>query len=314
MNTVDMNAIIDAEYTAVHTAVDQEQQEDNDFHAVAVPGDLLLLPTNCSRGEVISHLSRTIPANEYGLPLFYFRSDLLDLDKAVAYGHISQTESDGAVTPLGYADGFPTLQNGSPFWKRLPHEPQNTYMAFCRFLELAEEEGIRLLDSLAEQESLSIEQLREWSYEFYWSSRARAYDLFIVAADAKRRENRVRKSENRHYNKAGELLEKILLRFENEEDLVNQLSSKDLLDAFEQMVKIQRLSLGLTGANASTINKELSAPATSVEVILRQLTKNVGSGENAEDQANRLALLMSDENTALQIQELIVKATGAGDR
>jgi hypothetical protein len=43
------------------------------------------------------------------------------------------------------------------------------------------------------------------------------------------------------------------------------------------------------------------------------VTKNAGrQQEGAETLQNRLALLMADEDTAMQVQELIVRATGAG--
>lgn len=298
---------MDATFEHGHT---QEAIEDADFRQVAPPQNLMVLPERCTRGEVIEHLSRQIPQNEYGLPLFYVRSDLLDLNRHLHQGHISQDEADAAAELLTYQDGYPTFRSGSPFWVQMPHEPYPAYLLFQRYLDLAESEGIRLVDSLARAENVPLEQIREYFMEFFWSSRARAYDLFIVAAEQKRREVRTRKTENKHYEQAGTLLEGIVSRLTD--DKLDELDASELLDALEQMVKIQRLSLGLTGQSASTINRDL-APASSVEVILRQLTKNSGpQQEGAENLQNRLALLMQDESTAMQVQELIVKATSSG--
>jgi hypothetical protein len=288
-----------------------DQIEDADFKATAVPQNMLVLPERSSRGDAIEHMSRSIPTNEYGLPLFYIRSDLLDLPSICHQGYIIQEDADAAAELLSYQDGYPTFKSGSPFWTQMPHEPHSTYILFQRYLDLAELEGIRLIDTLARREGIPLDQIRQYFLEFFWSSRARSYDLFIVAAEAKKREVRTRKAENTHFEEAVALFDKINARLT--EDKLDELSGKELLDAIEQMVKIQRLSLGLTGQNASTTNKELHQPASSVEVIFRQLTKNAGrQQEGAETLQNRLALLMADEDTAMQVQELIVRATGAG--
>lgn len=293
-------------------AFTQEEIENADFRQVAQPSQLLVLPNNCGRGDALVHMSRTIPSNEYGLPLYYIRSDMLDLPRIIHTGHVPQDVVDSAAELLSYDDGYPTLQSGSPYWSQMPHEPHQTYLLFQRYLDLAETEGIRLIDSLARLEHTPLDQVRQYFQEFYWSSRARAYDLFIVAADAKRREVRTRKTENSHYETAGKFLAQIAGLIT--EDKLNEMDAKGLLDALESMVKIQRLSLGLTGQNASTVNRDMS-PASSVEVILRQLTKNSGpEQEGAESFQSRLALLMTDEATAMQAQELIVRATGAGVR
>jgi hypothetical protein len=288
--------------------------EDNDFQQVAVPSNLLVLPDGCSRGEAIEHMSRGIPTNDYGLPLYYLRSDLLDLPAVCQMGYIDQGDLDAAGELLSYTDGYPTFRSGSPFWTQAPHEPREAYLLFQRFLDLAELEGIRLIDSLAREESVPLDLVRQHSLEFYWSSRARAFDLFVVAAEAKKREVRTRKTEDTHFTEAQNLLNAILLRFQQDKDLLEKMDGPELLEAFDKMVKIQRLSLGLTGQNASTTNKDM-APASSVEVILRQLTKNSGQADQTTDERqNRLALLMSDPDSAMQIQELIVRATGAGSR
>lgn len=299
--------------TSALVAATATATEDADFRAVvSKQSPTIVFPSHRSGAEIIDHLAKQVPANEYGLPIFYYRSDLLPLNEAMALGYLSQDDVDIAASPLFYHDGYPTLESGSPFWTRLVHEPTPAYLLFQRFLEMAEEEGIRLLDSLATEQNTPLPQLRQYFQEFYWSARTRAYDLFIVAADQKRREARIRRTENRHFLKAQDLLDKILLRFNNEPGLFDSMEPKELLEAFEMMVKIQRLSLGLTGAQAST-NQNLPAQGSTVEVILRSLTQQVGlSPTGQESFSNRLTALLSDPTTAMQAQELIIKAHGGG--
>lgn len=301
-------AVINAEGEGHLQAFTQDERDDADFRAVVNPQNQLILPAQCTRGEALKFLSSGIPTNEFGLPIYYLRSDMLALDHICALGHTTRDEVDMAAEVLTYSDGYPAFGSGSPFWVKMPHEPLPSYILFQRFLELAEEEGIRLIDSLARMQAVSIEQVKEAYNEFYWAARARAYDLFIVAAEAKRKEAQTRKAERKHYDVAGKLLEDIVARFEDPE-LIEKMDAKELLDAFETMVKIQRLSLGLTGQNASTINKDVG-PASSVEVIMRNLTKNSGLSEASGDSIQtRLGIMMGDQDTAMMMQELIVRAT-----
>lgn len=287
----------------------QAEVEEADFRQVANPTSIIVLPLNSSHGEAIRHLSNTIPTNDYGLPLYFIRSDMLDWTAIEAYGHISHDQLEMACELLEYADGYPTLKTGSPFWTQLRHEPHDAHILFKNFLDLDEAAGIRLLDHLAIQENVPLERIRELSLEYYWSARARSYDLFVVAAEAKRREVRTRKTEDSHFTLAGGILDKVVNRINTNPDLIEKMDAKDLFDLFEQMVKVQRLSLGLTGANASTNQGLPMTPGASVEVAFRTLTKNIGLTGNAQEGIQeRLKLLMGDESTALLAQELVIKA------
>lgn len=284
--------------------------EDADFRAVANPTNSIVLPVHATRGDVIEHLSKEIPQNEYGLPTYYIRSDLLDVEGIRHRGHLTYQEADGAAQILNYRDGYPTLSTGSPFWVRMPHEPDPVFVLFQKFLDLVEIEGIRLVDTLAMREELPVEQLRSHYQEFYWSSRARAYDLFIVAAEAKRKQALMRKAENQHYDVAGQILEKVIGRINDEPDLIDDMEAEDLFKLFEQMVKVQRVSLGLSGQNSSSIPRDLATPGQSVEFVLRSLTKNAGlTDTSVSGLQDRIGVMMSDPDTAMSMQELIIRAT-----
>ncbi len=288
-----------------------DEVEDADFRASVNTSATIVFPVAASRADVMEHLSKTIPTNEYGLPLYYIRSDHLDLQTIMVQGYSTQDEVDNAVEVIDYPEGYPSIGGGVPFWEQLPHEPRVAHILFKRFLALNESEGIRLIHSLAIQENTPLEDIRLYQQEYFWSSRARAYDLFVVAAEAKRREARTRKAEDSHFAMAADILQKIRDRIETEgDDLIEKMDAGALFDLLAQMVKVQRLSLGLTGQNASSTQKELNNPGQTVEFILRQLTKHGDSSVQGGDSIQqRLSLLMSDEATALQAQELVIRAT-----
>ncbi|MEB3089971.1 hypothetical protein, partial [Parvimonas sp. M20] len=150
---------------------------------------------------------------------------------------------DSAACGLFYQDGYPVTEIGGSFWNQLPHEPYPAFKRFMAYLEQAETHGIRQLDLLSVSEDATVEELQAYYMEFYWSARARAYDLFIVAAEAKKREHRIRKMENGHYANAGVLLERLMTRFEDPQ-WIEELNAKEAIDALETLIKVQRLSVG----------------------------------------------------------------------
>jgi hypothetical protein len=311
MATAATSVTIEGEIVSQHS---NEARENSDFRQVAVPSNTIIFQLDASRGEKVSQLARMIQTNDYGLPLYYIRSDLVDWTRIDSYGHISYDEIEQAGEILDYEQGYPCLRKGSPFWTQLPHEPHQSYILFQEFLALDEHEGIRLLDTLAKQQQVPLENIREISLEYFWSARARSYDLFIVAAEAKKRETRTRKTENSHFSTAAGILDEIINRINTEPALIKDMSGPDLFDLFEKMVKIQRLSLGLTGSNASTNQQLPMNPGGTVEMILRTLTKDNGLSEQAgENIQQRLAALMGDEETALRAQELVIRATTSNE-
>lgn len=269
-----------------------------------IGGEVIVFSEGASKADMVRQLAERIPRNEFGLPIFFVRSDMLPMS------HVTEDDIDAASVGLFYHEGFPTLSNGAAFWNQLPHEPRENYEIFQKYLDQAGEIGIRQIDLLSSQVSKTPDELSALLHEYFWSSRARAYDTFIVAAEAKRREHIIRKMENSHFDKASALMDKLNERFEGEfEDWIEELNAKEAIEVMMDLAKLQRMSVGLTGQHASSTDRA-TAPGTSAEVIIRRLTQTGGmsTGQTDRFQSHLEGLLMDPENGML-LQEAIIKVT-----
>jgi hypothetical protein len=275
---------------------------------VLPPLNRIILPEGISRPQAVAVLSKRVRLNEFGLPPSFIRSDLLPSN----LGMLTQEAVEAASEGLFYFEGFPTLQNGTTFWHQLPYEPYKAYALFMAFLEQVEDLGIRQLDLLGVSQNEDQDVLMSYFHEYHWQHRSRAYDIFQVAADQKRRVIRTRKMENKHYEAAGNLFERLLARF-NDAEWIEELNAKEAIEAMETLVKIQRLSMGLTGANASSIPKNAAPPGADTETIIRQITRNSGMSQQAEGNfIDKLKALTENAEDGMRVQEAILRIGYAG--
>jgi hypothetical protein len=265
--------------------------------------ELVVLPAHYSRDQAVAYLSKTIDTNQYGLPQYFIRSDLLNLQGDA----ISQDDIDAASVGLHYHDGYPTLENGQAFWNQLPHEPSASFRLFLKYVEQAEEQGIRQLDLLAVAENEQLQNLRSLYNEFYWSTRARAYDLFNTAAELRKRQMRIRSMENKHFDLAQKRMDELLSKFEDKE-WFEELNAKEAIEAIVELAKLQRLSVGLTGNNASSLPKNPMPEGASVEHIMEQLTRGANMSQDSGDSFHaKLTSLLNDPESGMQVQEAILR-------
>lgn len=265
----------------------------------------IVVPEGVPRYSVLQTLSQKIPANEYGLPSYFLRHDLLPYD----FGTLTEGDVEAAAEGLFYEEGYPTLSTGTTFWHQLPHETYEDYLLFTRYIEQAEEVGIRQLDLLAVSIHEELTRLQERYHLYYWSARARAHDMFIVAADQKKRYLRTSKMEDKHFNTAAKLLDALMTKFDDPE-WIEELNAKEAIEALETLAKIQRLSVGLTGQHASSTSKDQLPAGAPVESIMRNITRQAGlSNATQEAFGDRLAALMSNPEDGMAIQATILKVT-----
>lgn len=270
--------------------------------------DIIVLPDGCSRSEAVAFLSRDIPSNQYGLPQYFIRSDLLNLGEA-----LSQDDIDAASVGLGYHEGYPTTSEGIAFWNQLPHEPAEAFQLFRRYIDQAELHGFRQMDVLATEVGETLSRLRDLYAEFYWSARARAYDLFITAADLRKRQLRIRSMETKHYDIAMARIDELMTKFaslDEDDNWVNELNAKEAVEALDTLVKLARLSVGLTGQNASSLPKNPLPDGASPQAIMEHITRGASMDQGtAENFQVRLRALFDDPNSGMQLQDAIIRFT-----
>lgn len=287
-----------------------ELQEMAPHGALATGDQMIILPAGSTRGDVIRHLSKPIPLNEYQLPDFFYRSDLLP---ANIYS-MSMTDCDAAVVNLDYYEGYPTYDNGKIFWFQLPHEQFHHYTLFQRYLNQPEEIGLRQLQTLAMENNYSTDKVVELASEYMWAWRSRAYDLFQVAAERKRREVRARSVENKHYQKSEGLIEALMLKFTDNPEWINELSPKEAITALMDLAKLQRMSVGLAAngnAGAAPMNPEGAANGAD---LMRELTRNLNGNAEGLGINTNLQQLLKDPKFAFNAQALIIQVRGGEQR
>jgi len=209
-----------------------------------------------------------------------------------------------AYTDLHYAEGFPAFQNGSPFWSKLLWEPMDAYTAFEHYLQFSidtkETQGdteIRSISALAsrlslrgynpEQIAVAQEQFSRWSVLYYWTYRAKAYDLYRVVQHRKSLELRAIETTDNHYLIAKKLFQKLEVYLEDEERFWDLLTPKVAVDLLKTLTGLQRLSAGLPMGAPNAIGKgehlgagigSMVTAGQSMEVILRQVAQSAGLG------------------------------------
>jgi len=280
--------------------------------------------------KLIDRLEQTIPQNEFALPIYYYRADMLNTPYIIDIiasiqptpilldDNSTTTTSfvpvkrepedirnlvnhvDAALTPLYYIDGIPTQETGRYFWECLPHEPQRCHDAFLKFLEIP---GIRKFSDVMGYNPLD---LREWYYVYYWAIRAKAFDLYKVAHHQRMRLQRMLSIEDNHFKIAAGLLAKL----ENYlGDVVldeDNITPEKAVNIMEKLVKIQRISVGLpaNGESKESLNTQ-QRELVPTNVVMQQITQNniqtnITSGEEID-------ILLEQPEAVEAAQDLIIK-------
>lgn len=283
-----------------HETVSLPADDQQDIHSNHA---MIVLPEGATKADAIYSVSKSIPLNEHKLPTFFYRSDMLPFQ----LGQLSMEDCDPAVVTLNYEEGYPTFGGGNIFWYQLPHEPFADYLMFQRYLDQAEAVGLRQLQLFAMDEQTSSQRVYSLAKEYYWQERARAYDLFQLAAERKRREIRSRKAEDRHFNQAAGILSALMTKFDNVEEWLKELTAKEAIDAAVTLMKIQRISLGLAN-NGNQGAKEIDpmSAATGAD-IMRDITQNTGVANETMGLTDQLTKLMMDPTFALEAQALVIR-------
>jgi hypothetical protein len=284
------------------------------------------------RASLIHKATQRSPTTSEGLPIGFYRADLLPSEPLPddSQGMQELQALKVAYVELGYDQGYPTLPSGEPFWHKFDHEPGLAFSMFQAFLE-QNESGVRELSALASTPEFlrvlqaqcgeeftkyqALKLVNEYATVYYWRTRAKAYDLFREAAYRSVRIRRAMNAEDYHYTTAERLLRKVVEYLDTPE-FIERLNPKVALDALGKLVTIQRISAGLPASGPLT-QKE-SPEATSFELILRrlglqqsQVREAAGGLGDARQKSGMLDNILKDQDSARQMQELIIRVTTA---
>ncbi len=232
-----------------------------------------------------------------------------------------------AYEEIQYDEGFPALLDGAPLWSQLPYEPTDAYTCFQAYLQMPDVcEGVRLMIDLPElmvrNELLDVNghTFRDYTPKFRifhqiynWQARAKAYDLFKVAAHRKQMELRSITMAESHYTKSSGLMTKLLDYMEGE-DFWDMITPKVGIDMFKTLQASQRVAVGLPSTGPLTAAQTNGhAGMQPFEVILRSLAQEENNQEALTDDgsAQLQKKLTSDPKTLKLAQELVVRF-GAG--
>lgn len=250
-----------------------------------------------TRWQLIRELTRQIPLDDYNLPQYLYKSDVL-APSLLKDPKIAQDLLNSAILHITWDQGFPTVHQEDPLWARLPFEPENAFQAFVIYMG---QSGIRQLHAI-EHESRDV--LLEWYHLYYWAPRAKALDMFRAAHHYRLRERRILDLEDNHWTEGEKIMKRLQNAIANKTQAeLAELDVDKLIASMERIAKIQRSAVGL-----ATNGGDREAPkSTSVEVAIKQTT-NEGAQRKIEETALDPALF-DDPEMLSKAQDLIIKVT-----
>lgn len=284
-------------------------------------GSALLDPK--TKGEVFKSINSSIPLNNFHLPDYIYRADLIGTDLLQLTQKDRALILDSASIPISFEHGYPAIYETQPFWEQLPCEDADAYSSFIQFLELPaktlSENPIRLLPMIATVTGNSLEDVTEWCHIYYWHWRARAYDLFLIACHRKQREQRIMTIEGNHFRQADILLDKIttiatikldreLRDLKDDEEAETETKLRDLISMAKDLMGIQRVSLGLPSAGPAAADVKDTQPRHSTVTDTFRYIANEGAGEQATSSRTvEVDQLLASPDDLSTIQELMVR-------
>jgi hypothetical protein len=236
-----------------------------------------------------------------------------------------------AYVELNFDHGYPAMPGGMPFWFKFDFEAGFAFAAFQMYLEMGEGGPRKFHELCLNGELLAVArnqaddpeltsavlnlQLQEYFILHYWYARSKAFDLYREAALRHQRLRRQETTEEKHFNVAASLLEKLSAYFLTER-FMDEMTPKAALDAFSKIVAIQRVSVGLP-ASGPLDEMKAGQQATSFEMIMRNVAKknNAGSalgsdfGAGTSHTREMLDQILLDPMSAANLQEVIIRVS-----
>lgn len=293
------------------------------------------------KAELAKMLNEDLPLNDMGLPHGIYRVDMLpnSLEEFKAEdAEYQDTVLSNAYLPLDYSQGYPALESGHVLWSSLECEPHEAFVLFATFLRMPETSGLaRQLDMVVSeyyrQRALQIDEdsqeggdlahtgstptkithqyVMECYHLFFWAARAKAYDMFRVAAHSRQQEFRAIDTQNSHYRLASKFAHRLEKYLDDEEEFWDLMTPKVAIDFLEKLARLQRLSTGLSSTGGDV--GDSSGSKMDMQMTLRKLAVGAieGNGSIGKEDVGFDDILGNPETAALA-QELIIKMSQEG--
>lgn len=261
-----------------------------------------------SRIELLIQLQNNIVLNEFGLPNYLYKPDLLDFtlfqpDENVLPNTLMEYLA-AAQIQLYYHEGFPSLLDGTPLWGKLPFEAAIDFHLFQQYLKLP---GARQLAATPTTSGAhNISYLTSIYHLNYWKWRAAAHDALAIAHYQRQREQRILICEDTTFLRVEEAMDKLWSVFPDVNFGILAADPTAFVGVLDKLSKLQREVLGLQkGAQPQPQSQ-------SVEVTMRRVTSDTAEANRMRDSKigksglNDLSLL-ADPESAKTAQELILR-------
>lgn len=294
-----------------------------------------------TKWRLIEQLTPTIPLNQFDMPEFIYRADLLDhtyiqetLLKAhgvdtqrnlanpspeeVAPTTISPADKESADKSTGTIANLGEIQEqlhaamvsldyyqGFPTIEGVPLWRRMDFEpenAHDAFIAYLEQSGTRQLHELI---AYDRKDLQEWFHTYYWGFRCKSFDMFAVASAQRTRIQRMLRAEDSHYVQAERILAQLKGRFDNiTAEELTELGLEKAVSVFEKLVKVQRISVGLPANGSATADDEKkTAPTTNI--IMQQIAEK--SPEQRQTEEEQIDILADSPEFLEEAQKLIIK-------
>lgn len=272
------------------------------------------------RARNIQAISKNIPKNDYNLPEYFLRADLIPHNLETFTYEDRQNTLSAATVMLDYSQGYPILPNGEPFWSMLPAESPEAFRAFVKYLDcprdISQAEGlaapVRQFHMIAKEVGMKTADLLTLAMTYFWTFRAQAYDAYVLAAHTKQKEYKLLDVENMHFKRATKIIESAATLLESKltslAGNMDEAKLKELLDVMVKMAQLQRISLGASAFGSNTASKDAPPVGQSIEVHLQQIAKNSGqTGKTIAEGQDLANEIYDDTETLEQAQQMIIK-------
>lgn len=296
------------------------QQAEQAEQALHEDGTAITIGT---KADVFRSLNSNLPLNDYHLPDFIYRADLIPAELfSSMYTHSDRKDMLSAATVrLTFDHGYPAINETSPFWEQLPLESPDAFNAFMVFLELPDksnhENPIRLLPHIAAITGLDISRITEYAHVYYWHWRSRAYDLFIVASHRKQREQRIISIEGHHFTMAEKLLGSIIqlaegklkkaLAHVDDEDYEDDTKLRDLIAIADTLVKVQRISVGLPSNGTSSLTLNEGTRHSNASDTFKDIAKTSSGEEATTRRSDEMDSLLASPEDLAMVQNMMTR-------